>query len=336
MPELILQQQDRNGVPALRKAIAAHVTLLRGLDCSPSQIFLATCIPAAVELAIHALGLIGSEFWVEDPCCRSPRSALFRSGIRMVPVPVDEEGIDVEQGILSAPRAAAAFVTPSCQAPTGVLLGAGRRRRLAEWAERVGAWIFEDDFNWNGDGTSPPIAPYAAFHSRRTVYFNSFNNILFPGLRVAYLVSPPELVDAFASVRGNEGDVNTANQLILADFIEEGHLDIHMRRLNACNAERRAALLNAAERQLPEFLVPKHSRGGFFICGLNSSSEADLVAASEARNISIAGMSWFNLTPSGRNEVVLGFSQFEPRCLAKAAIALRDVLNAMHRATSAT
>jgi GntR family transcriptional regulator/MocR family aminotransferase len=330
-PEAILRQQDRNGVPALREAIAAHVTLVRGLECLPSQIFVTTCIPSAVELAVQALGLIGSEFWVENPGCRSTLNALTRAEIRGVPIPVDERGMDIENGISSAPDAAGVLVTPARQAPTGVMLDGARRNRLAQWARSAKAWIFEDDFNWNGDGSSPVIPPYAAQDRIRTIYFNSFNNILFPGLRVAYLVAPTELTDIFAGVRGSEGDVNTANQLILADFIEEGRLDTHMKHLNACNAERRAALLDCVDRQLSKFLVPKHSAGGYFICGLDNFSEIDLLSAADAHNIAVTGMSEFELVSSGCEEVVLGFSQFQPRCLAKATSELRSVLNSLYQ-----
>lgn len=326
MPEHVLQQQDRNGVPELRKSIAAHAALLRSLECAPAQVFVASSIPAAIELALHALGLIGSEFWVEEPCCQSPLNALLRSRVRVVPVPVDARGIDVERGIASAPDAAAALVTAACQAPTGVALDGKRRSRLAEWAKSAGAWIFEDDFNWNGDGRSLSVPPYATQHRDQTIYFNSFNNILFPGLRVAYLISPPELIDAFAAVRGSEGEVNTANQFVLADFIEEGHLDLHLRRLNACNAERRAALLECVEVELSEFLSPRHSAGGYFICGSRKFSEIDLLAAAEAHNIAVTGMSSFRLTPPPNHEVVLGFSQFEPKTLRNAAIRLRRAL----------
>ena len=302
-PEAILRQQDRNGVPALREAIAAHVTLQRGVECSPSQVFVATCIPSAIEFAIQALRLTGSEFWVENPCCRSTLNALTRAEIQVVPIPVDENGIDVENGISSAPGAAAALVTQATY--------------------KLGI----EFVNWNGDGSSPAIPPCAAQDKERTIYFNSFNNILFPGLRVAYLVAPADLAADIAAVRGSEGDVNTANQLILADFIEEGHLDAHLRRLNACNAERRAALLDGVERQLSGFLVPKHSAGGYFICGLDKISETDLLAAAGAHNIAVTGMSDFRLTPSSHEEIVLGFSQFEPRRLAEAAVALRGVMN---------
>ena len=331
VPKLLLQEQDQNGVPALRNAIAAHVTLTRGVKCSSEQVFVASCIPAAMELAIRGLGLKGKQVWVEDPCCKTTHSALTRSDNRVSPIPVDEQGVDVGLAILQSPDASAAFVTPACQAPTGVILSEDRRLQLIEWAERRAAWIFEDDFNCNGDGTARPVPPLAVSCPTRTIYFNSFNHILFPGLRIAYLISPPGAVNAIASVRGIEADVNSANQIILADFIDEGHLDGHLRRLNACNAQRRSTLLQSVRRELSGYLVPKHTEGGyFFVCSLNDIPETEFLSAAAANNIVIRGMSRFELRPSGGNSVVLGFSQFEPGVLKRAAKSLRDVLDS-HR-----
>jgi GntR family transcriptional regulator/MocR family aminotransferase len=227
-----------------------------------------------------------------------------------------------------APRAAAALVSPACQVPTGVALGRERRRQLARWAERSGAWIFEDDFNWNGDGRSAASPPYAAGDRQRTIYFNSFNNLLFPGLRVAYLVAPSHLIERFSAIRSSEGTVNSANQVILTDFIEGGYLDAHLRRLDECNRERRAALADSVGRELAEFLEPRDTPGGYYICGLKRVSEAGAVSACSRANVVISGMSEFFLTPPVRNEIVLGFSMHRRKALSRSAAALRAVLAA--------
>lgn len=327
MPKLLLQEQDQNGVPALRKAIATHLAMTRGVRCSPAQVFVVSSIPAAMELAIRALGLKGKQAWVEDPCCQTTQRALTRSDIRVSPVSVDEHGVDVELAVLQSPDASAAFVTPACQAPTGVMLSDDRRLRLIEWAERSGAWIFEDDFNCNGDGTASPAPPLAVSAPLRTIYFNSFNHILFPGLRIAYLVAPPSAVDAIASARAIEAEVNSANQIVLADFIDEGYLDKHLRCLNACNAQRRSALLDAVRQELSDYLAPEQNqRGYFFICSLKDRPESEFLSDAARNNIAIRGMSRFELRPSAGNHVVLGFSPFEPGILRQAAKSLRRVL----------
>jgi len=367
-PERVLQQADRNGLPSLRKAIAGYLTLKRGLECSASHIAVTTSIPDGIGLAIRVLDLSKKEFWVEQPCCPSilggllrsgarltpvpvnfggidvrsglrfaPHAAvaslggLLRSGVRVTPVPVDFGGIDVAFGLRSAPHAAAAFISPTRQGPTGVTLTNDRRDRLAQWATRENAWIFEDDFNWNGDGTTPAMAPYAAAHPDRTIYFSSFNHLLFPGLRVAYLVAPTDVVDRIAATRGHEGDVNAANQAILADFIDEGHFDAHLRQWNSVTAERRSVLSECVHRELSEFLTPYGTAGAYFICGLNNASETEVVTACAENNLVITGMSEYYLSPPGREEIVLGPSQFSPTVLREATTALRGVFESIRR-----
>jgi GntR family transcriptional regulator/MocR family aminotransferase len=329
VPDGILLQGEPLGVPALRAAIAAYVAVTRGLECSAHQVIITTSIPSGIDLAVRALGLSGSEIWVEDPCDPAPFNALLRSGVRLVPVPVDKRGIDVEAGKRSVPNAKMAFLTPTCQAPTGVTLSDERRNELIRWAEMSSAWIFEDDFNWNGDGIARSQRPVAVFDPVRTIYFNSFNSILFSGLRIAYIIVPLDLVDRFAAVRGTEGDVNTANQMVLTDFIDGGYLDDHQRRLDACNAERRAAVSRCVQQELSGFLTSRDAVGGYFICTLNSVSEPALLEATRAAGPIVTGMSAYRMMAVQRDEIILGYSQHKPAALSAAAIKLRSVLESI-------
>ena len=200
--------------------------------------------------------------------------------------------MNIEAGKRLSPRAKIALVTPSCQAPTGVRLAEPRQRSLVQWAHDNSAWILEDDFNWNSDNNGAAARPLAAQDRMRTLYFNSFNHTLFPGLRIAYLITPAHLVDRFAAVQATEGDVNVPNQMILADFIDGGYLDDHLRRLRACCAERRAVLRGAIEQQLLPFLTPHDgTSSNYFVCTLNTVSEAALVARCAEKHIVVRGMS---------------------------------------------
>jgi len=326
MPGSTLLHGDRLGLPALRKAIAARLAATRGLPCSAEQVIVTTSVEAGVELAIRVLGLIGEEIWVEDPCGRLKFFALLRAGLRVAPVPVDHQGMDVKAAKSTAPHAKAAIVTPTCQAPTGVTLSANRRTELVRWAETSSAWILEDDFNWDGDGISRAISPLAATDLQRTIYFNSFNHILFPGLRVAYFVVPSRLVDHFNRIRGSEGDVNTPNQIVLTDFIEGGFLDDHLRRLNSSNAERRAALLSYIKRDHTPMIEPQNTPGGYFVCALNGISESTLIYIARSAGISVPGMSEHRMNVGKAEEIILGFSQFKPEILSAASTMLRRVL----------
>jgi GntR family transcriptional regulator/MocR family aminotransferase len=326
MPGSALRPGDRLGLLELRKVIAAHLATSRGLECSAEQVIVTTSIPAGVDLAMRVLGLAGNEIWVEDPCGRSKFFALLSAGLRLVPVPVDDRGMDVKAAKWMAPRARAAIVSPTCQAPTGVALSEERRAELVRWAETSSAWIFEDDFNWDGDGISRTLRPIAAVDRIRTLYFNSFNHILFPGLRVAYFVVPTDLIERFDRIRGTEGDVNMPNQMVLTDFIEGGFLDDHLRRLNFSNAERRTALATGVQRELAPIITSKNTPGGYFICSLNGVSEAVLLRATLHEGIVVNGMSDFRMVPCPVEEVILGFSQFKPEALSDAASRLRSIL----------
>jgi len=327
MPDSLLTQGERLGLVALRKTIAAYLAATRRLECSAEQVVVTTSIPAGIELAVRALGLSGAECWVEDPCCQAPLTALQQSGVTAIPVRVDAQGIDVEAGIRNSPTARAALVSATCQAPTGVTMSNARQKALCKWAQGSGAWIFEDDFNWNGDGVTRTAKPFAALCPQRTLYLNSFNNILFAGLRIAYIVVPVELVDRFAAVRGTEGDVNTPNQLVLTDFIESGHLDDHARKLDAANAERRAALLDAVRRQLHDHLHPLDNGGGYFIARARRMDESEILRRAADAGIAMTGLSSYMAQPDARNDVMLGFSQFTPARIASAAQKLRLALD---------
>jgi GntR family transcriptional regulator/MocR family aminotransferase len=326
----ILQQGDRLGLPALRRAIADYLAVTRGLECSANQVIVTTSIPSGIDLAIQALGLSGSEAWVEDPCCRASVNALLRSGVRLTPVSVDKEGIDVSAGKQSAPDSRIIFVTPTCQAPSGVTLSAKRRSELLQWTRASSAWVFEDDFNWNGDGITRSVRPHAVFDPVHTIYFNSFNHILFPGLRIAYLVVPTGLVDHFARVRGTEGEVNTSNQILLTDFIDGGHLNDHQRHLNSCNAERRAAVSRCVQYELTDVLNSQDTAGGYFICTLNGLSESAVLEATRKAGLVVTGMSSYRSTGTHRDEIILGYSRYKPAAISAATAKLKGILQAIH------
>ncbi len=321
-----MRKGTSTGLLRLRRAIAAHVAVTRGIDCAPEQIVITTCGPSAIYLIGRALRLHGSEAWVEDPSNQLFPTALQDCGIRVAPIPVDADGIDIETGKRLAPHAKVALVTPSCQEPTGCKLSELRRRGLIQWAHKNHAWILEDDFNWScsSAGTSP--LPLVVQDRERTIYLNSFNHRLFPGLRIAYLITPAHLVDRFAVAQGVESDVNIHNQMVLADFMESGYLDDHLRQTYASCIESRTALRDAIERELRPFLTPhESSSSNYFVCTLDTVTEAEFVARCAENGIVISGMSSFRVSPSDREQIVLGFARYKPKAISDAVTKLRAV-----------
>src|SRR5258708_24504317 len=151
------------------------------------------------------------------------RSALLLAGCNLIPVPVEGEGLDVAAGIRLCRKAQAAWVTPSPQYPLGVTMSASRRFQLLEWARSAGAWIVEDDYDSEYRYESMPIASLQGLdRDSRVIYIGTFSKVLFPSLRLGYVVIPPDLIERFLTVRLTI-DIGppTFFQAVLADFIRE-------------------------------------------------------------------------------------------------------------------
>lgn len=315
-----LQIGEPQGWAPLREAISAHAALTRGIDCSPDEVMVTTTVPSAIDLAVRALGLAGSEAWVEDPGYLAAKRALQNNAVRLAPVRVDTAGLDVEYGKRMAPRAKIAVVTPACQFPTNVTMSPARREQLANWAQADQAWIIEDDYDWQSGSASALPRPIASKCRTNVIYVNSFNPMLFPALRIAYIICPAALVDRFAAVRfGLDQHSNVPNQMVMADFIEDGHLDQHLRRLRQAYAERRSALILAIEREFPDKMSPsRQSMGTQVVATLHNLRERSVIARCAASGIRLEGMQKFRLVETELEQVVFGYAGFTPDAIAAA------------------
>jgi GntR family transcriptional regulator/MocR family aminotransferase len=194
----------------------------------------------------------GAPIWMEEPGYGFARDALSFSRCRFIPVPVDREGLNVREGIRMCPKAKAALITPSHQFPLGVTMSLQRRMDLLNWASSSGAWILEDDYDSEFRYESPPLACMQGLDvDARVIYLGSFSKVLFPALRIGYLVLPPDLVATFRAIRLSV-DFSRASfeQRVLTDFIAEGHFARHLRRMRMAYSEQRTALVENIQRQL--------------------------------------------------------------------------------------
>jgi len=281
MPLRQMAYGDPIGLPVLREALAAYLRTVRSVSCTAEQIMVVSGSQQALALAAQALLSPGDAVWLEEPGYGGARDALNLAAARIVPVPVDHDGLDVAAGIARAPNAKGAYVTPSHQYPLGVILSAPRRLQLLDWARRRGAWLFEDDYDseYRFDGQ-----PLASLHGldgdERVLYMGTFSKILFPALRVGYLVIPRDLVGRFRRFR-DAMDIFPAplNQAVLADFIREGHFTRHLRRMRGIYAERRRALEAALERELG---------GGVRVAGDHAGMHLVVLLPPDARDHDIA------------------------------------------------
>ena len=238
---------DAAGFVPLREVIARYLATSRGITCTSQQILVTNGFQDALGLIADVLLDPNDKVWLEDPCYPLARAALEAAGAKLVPICVDDEGLQVAEGMERARRARLALVTPSHQSPLGVALSLRRRLALLSWASAAGAFVIEDDYDSEFRYVGRPLPALKSIDSNeRVVYAGSFSKVLFPSLRLGYLVVPDELVAAFAQAnrRRNSG-ASTLAQRAVATFMVEGHFARHIRRMRSLYAARRQALAEA-------------------------------------------------------------------------------------------
>ncbi len=279
------------GLPELRVQIAAHLAATRGLLADPANIVVTAGTQQALRIAAELLLDPGDAAWVEDPGYIAGRGALLAAGAVPVPVPSDAEGLDVATGIQLAPAARLALVAPSHATPLGGALPIARRLALLDWAGRANAWVLEDDcdseFRWTGH----PLPPLATLdRAGRVIYCGTFSKTLAPALRLGFAVVPAPLVAAFVRVRTlMDRGIDTLNQAILAEFMRQGLLAPHIRRMRTEYARRRDALLAAIARHAPS-VAPIAAPGGLHMVARlpERVDEAATVAACRSRGLAVS------------------------------------------------
>ncbi len=328
------RHQQTAGYAPLREAIARHIGITRGVSCSPEQIILTAGSQGALDLAARVLLDPGDAAWVEDPGYPGARGALLAAGASLIPVPVDQEGLDVAAGLRLRPDARLVAVTPSHQFPTGVTMSLSRRLALLEWAREAEAWILEDDYDSEFRFSGRPLEALQGLdQARRVIYIGTFSKVLFPALRLGYLVAPVELIKGLIAAR-HFIDVHPPllEQMALADFIAEGHFTRHLRRMRTLYLERRNALISALKEEFGERLDITIPEAGIHLLawlppGLNSRE----VAAQAARHgLDIAPVSAASEHAARGDGIMLAYAGADPALLRagvrRLALALSSLL----------
>jgi GntR family transcriptional regulator/MocR family aminotransferase len=258
------------GHPALRGEIANFLGSVRGLVCRPEEVVVTSGTSGALDFLSRMLLDPGEEVWVEEPGFVEARWALTAAGAKLVPIPVDDRGLCVCEGIRRAPHAKLIVVTPSHQYPLGVSMGLERRLELLDWARKNDVWILEDDYNSEFRHQDSMTASLRSLDREgRVIYLGTFSKIMMPSLRLGYLVANEDFIAAFSQGRARI-DVHTSGigQLALAEFMREGHLLRHLRRMRKVYAERRAALIDAIKTLMPNELTVSSAATGLHLVAL--------------------------------------------------------------------
>ncbi len=324
---------DPAGYRPLREALAAYLRAARGVHCEPEQVIITSGSQQALYLIATLLLAPGEQAWVEEPGYRGINASLHAAETSVCPVPVDSEGLSVSDGIDRYPDAKLVYVTPSHQLPLGVTMSLQRRLELLAWAAERKAWVVEDDYDSEYRYTGPPLASLQSLDKADCViYVGTLSKVLFPGLRLGYVVVPPALAEPFAQARAII-DRHSAimPQMVLTDFITEGHFGRHIKRSREAYAERRLALLDAIDRHLAdEIEVGPSDAGLHFAVGFRQRRDDTIVCRhAQQKGLELRALSQFyneTGTPHRLSGLLLGFAPISVPDIRRGVITLRDVL----------
>jgi len=332
-----LHYQDPMGLPALRETVAQYLRTSRAVRCDASQVMVVSGSQQALDLTARVLLDANSPVWVEDPGYWGARHALQMAGGRLVAVPVDEEGLDVEAGIARCPRPRAVYVTPSHQLPLGMTMSASRRLRLLDWARHRGVWIIEDDYDGEYRYGNLPIASLQGLdRDSRVIYIGTFTKSLFPSIRLGYIVVPPDLVPAFVAVRRAMDMFSPLFiQAVLADFIRDGHFDRHLRRTRLLCRERRGALVAALDRELGSVLQVVGDQAGMFLTTVfrNGHRDRDIASRAAEQGVRAFPLSALYMGRARRQGLVLGYGAFQTAEIDEGVRRLRTIFDGVSPAS---
>ncbi len=314
------------GMPELRDALAGYLNRARGTSIHPDNLVITAGVAQGLHLIAQALHGRGHQrIGVEDPWHSEYRDMLEADGLTVLAIPVDDDGIRTD--VLDAADVDAVVVTPAHQYPTGAVLSADRRAALIAWADRRGGTVIEDDYDAEFRYDRDPIGAMQGLCSDRVVYAGTASKILAPGLRLGWLAVPDRLRDdvARAKLAADQGS-SAIDQLTMADFIEHGDLDRHLRRMRVVYRRRRDALLAAIERYLPTWRPTGASAGLHVMAWLPEAvDERRLVASAATHDIGLAGLATTCHRPSLGPGIVFGYGSIDEARIAPGIARLASV-----------
>lgn len=327
-----LGYSDAMGYWPFREAVAEYLGAFRGVKCDPSQVLVTAGSQQGVQLAALALLDPRDPVLIEEPSYPGAQQAFKAAGAQLIPVPVDREGMNVAYAMQKAGRAHVAFVTPSHQYPMGVTMSAARRLQLLAWAGRIGGWILEDDYDSEYRFGGSPIGSLQGVDTEsRVIYIGTFSKVMAPALRLGFVVIPKDLTHSFLMVR-NAGDVLSAPlyQMVMTDFIREGHFSRHLKRMRSLYAERRKAVLAAIAAEFGDTLEVVGEEAGMHVVVLlpPGMSDLEIVGQCRQRGVSVGPLSPCYAGPSRRSGLFLGYANLSERQIYETVAGLKTIMAA--------
>ncbi|HEV8392096.1 MAG TPA: PLP-dependent aminotransferase family protein [Dongiaceae bacterium] len=323
---------DAGGHPDLRAAIASYLGEARGIQCEPDHVLVVSGIRQALDLTCRLLLDPGDQVWMENPGYPGIRAILAANGAEVAGIPVDEEGMDVAAGRAAAGKARLVCVAPSHQFPLGVALSLQRRLLLLDWARDAGAWVLEDDYDSEYRYAGRPLAALKSLDAdNRVIYVGTLSKLLFPSLRLGYLVAPPQLSDAFRRLRTALDDQpSMVAQPALAELFRSGHLAGHVRRMRQVYALRQRAFLRAARTHLKDLVKFRAEETGLHLVGrvgprLQGRRDKALAAAAAREGIVLSALSEYDMFGDGPEGLMFGYAAAPEHLVAPALQRLAEI-----------
>jgi len=331
MEFLQLSYDDAQGCYPLREAIAAHLRINRALNCEPEQIIITNGTQQALNLIASLLMQKGEQFWIEDPGYINAKLAFIQAGGIPCYIPVDANGIDLDHACTHYPKAKLAFLTPSHQFPLGGTFSIAKRMQLLEWASKNKMWIVEDDYDSEFRYSAKPVPSLQGMdHYQRVIYTGTFSKVLFPGLRIGYLVLPnPHLTKAFKQAKAFADRQNAiTDQLILNEFIKEGYYATHLRKMRVLYKKRQDHLLELIRKHGGDLLRAEKQGSGMHIIAYLQENQDDqqIAAILDQAGIITTALSVYSSKFKYPPGLLLGYTAFTEKDLETGFFKLLDIL----------
>lgn len=325
---------SEGGYLPLREALAHYLQVSRSVTCQPEQILITMGSNQSLSLCAHMLADPGDSALTEDPCNWSTALLWQAAGLNVIPVPVDDQGIDISLFSFSSLSPSSSpkllFTSPSHQYPMGVALPLQRRHQLTELADKYGFWIIEDDYDSEFRYDRSPVSSLQGLDRyQRVIYCGTFSKVMFPGLRISYMVLPETLVDAFKKglvqlYRPGQFTVQAA----LADFINEGYFSTHIRRMRSVYAERQRTLRSALTQAFGNTINLSGGNAGLHLTALFDASidTQKMMTDAAARGVALRGLGHYYFHPRQSNGFVLGYGGIKSENIASAVNIMAEYL----------
>lgn len=329
---LHLGYDDAQGYPPLRKALCDHLRISRSINCAPEQMVILNGSRQALHLAAEILLNKGDQCWMEDPGYPGATSAIKRFGGQICPVPIAENGMNIDYAIKHYPKASLAYVTPSHQFPMGNSLALSERIKLLNYARDNNMWVIEDDYDSEFRYNSRPIPALQGMDvNGNVIYIGSLSKVLLPALRLGYMVLPTAaMARQFAIAKSViEGQSNIINQATACEFITQGYFNRHIRRMRLLYKKNQDDLVNLVNLHLKDKLIPVPVEAGMhLIAWLREGVNASAVATEALKTgVIVHPISSYGIKFKHENGLIAGFSGFLFDETEQAILKLKTVIN---------